>query len=361
MKKQKIAVAMGGISSEHDVSLKSGAGMLAELDGSRFIGFPLLIGLDNTWSWPKEIPGETLAISAEMAADYLRQTPSHWHKQSFGHFSHLPICDMVLLGLHGVGGEDGRLQGFFELAGIPFSGSGSFGATLAMDKIISKRLYQAHQIPTALYRVLPQSALVQARSGESRLLEKVLAEAEAALGYPMLIKYPKGGSSLGMGIAKNGEEARQLIPTLAHDSDDLLLEAFISGREITCGYLDGHGALAPTEIRPKQDGFFNYAAKYQKGRTEEITPAPMPEATLRRIRELAEQCHGALHLSVYSRTDMMVTDDAIYVLETNTLPGMTPTSVLPQQAHHAGLSYRDLLTRIIEASSARLGAPSGFH
>jgi D-alanine-D-alanine ligase len=349
---RRVAVLMGGLSSEHDVSLRSGAGMLKELDPARYLGFPVLISKDNVWHWPAQLPQQTLQISAQTAAEYLQNPPADWVSVRFPQFSRWPTCDLALLALHGVGGEDGRLQGFFEMAGQPFTGSGSFGSASAMDKILSKQVYQVAGIPTAEYRVLSRLD----REGVHR--QALLQAASRDLGFPMLVKHPKGGSSLGMGIAKDAAELESLVTRLGVDEDPLLLEAFVKGREITCGVLEGKPPLAPTEIRPKQDGFFNYEAKYQSGRTEEITPAPMEADVIARIQDLAWKCHRALRLSVYSRTDMIVSDQGIFVLETNNLPGFTPTSILPQQAHYAGLSYRDLLTHILETSFARWHAPS---
>jgi D-alanine-D-alanine ligase len=354
----KVAVFMGGISSEHDVSLRSGAGMLRELDPARYIGYPVLISRDNVWMWPMSwgqggIAETTFTLDAEMAAAYLKDTghpPENWVAAPFPRFASLPTFDIALLALHGVGGEDGRLQGFFELAGMPFTGSGSYGSALAMDKIVSKHLYAAHGIPTAPFRVL------DAKTRRSPELAAFLDQAVAALGLPLPVKHPKGGSSLGMGIARSRAELENLVRELDRDDDPLLLEAFLKGREVTCGVLEGKTPspfLSPTEIRPRQDAFFNYEAKYQAGRTEEITPAPFDAVITAKIQSLALQCHQALRLSVYSRTDMMVVGDDLFVLETNNLPGFTPTSILPQQAQHAGLSYRDLLSHILDRSLAR--------
>ncbi len=349
---RRVAVFMGGISSEHPVSLRSGAGMLQQLDTNRFIGFPVLIGLDNVWKWPKSLPSTTLTLSAEVAAEILKKTPPDWQAAQFPHFSEWPACDIALLALHGVGGEDGRLQGFFELAGLPYTGSSSSGSSLSMDKITSKHLYRSHQIPTAPFRTLSPE------EWQSPSLDAKLDALTAELGLPIVVKHPKGGSSLGMGIAKTREDLGRLTRELTADTDALLFESFVKGREVTCGVLEGHAPLAPTEIRPKQDGFFTYEAKYQHGRTEEITPAPMPENLIRRIQNLAWQCHRALRLNVYSRTDMIVSGEDIFVLETNNLPGFTPTSILPQQAHYAGLSYRDLLTHILDQSWLRFSSPA---
>jgi D-alanine-D-alanine ligase len=249
--------------------------------------------------------------------------------------------------LHGIGGEDGRLQGFFELAGQKYTGSGSLGSALAMDKITAKRIYQSAGVPTARYKVLQRREYAGAR-----------AELEKEFGYPVVVKDPHGGSSIGMGFAQDAAGLEELLASLGKTAERLLVEQFIKGREGTCGVLADFPALAPTEIRPVQDGFFNYEAKYQPGRTEEITPAGFPPEIISRMQALALRCHEALQLSVYSRTDFIYAPERpeaeqLFVLETNNLPGFTPTSLLPQAAAHAGLGYAGLLTKVIEESLAR--------
>ncbi len=346
---RSIGVLMGGISPEHPVSLVSGTGMLKNLDPTRFRGFPILISQDNDWIWPDPASGSgTYGVdSAEQAAAFLIDPPMGWHRARFPDFQVFPRCDLMLIGLHGVGGEDGRLQGFFELAGQKYTGSGSLGSALAMDKITAKRIYQSAGIPTARYRVLARSEYVGVR-----------ASLEKEFGYPVVVKNPLGGSSIGMGIAKDAAGLDKLLASLGADAERLLVEEFIAGREGTCGVLANFPPLAPTEIRPVQDGFFNYEAKYQPGRTEEITPAGFPSGILASMQALALRCHEALQLSVYSRTDFIYAEnrpgpDKLIVLETNNLPGFTPTSLLPQAAAHAGLGYAGLLTKVIEESLAR--------
>lgn len=374
--KKTVGVLMGGISPEHPVSLVSGTGMLKNLDPDRYIGFPILISKDNVWCWPDLTPpslGDSPVLaatsmilggafgveSAEMAESYIAMPPKGWLTARFPDFEVFPRCDIMLIGLHGVGGEDGRLQGFFELAGQLYTGSSSLGSALAMDKITSKRIYQAAGIPTGRYRVLAREEY----AGAPASLEK-------EFGYPMVIKSPQGGSSIGMGIARNSAELESLLVSLGADSYRLLVEEFIQGREGTCGVIAQFPPLPPTEIRPIQDGYFNFEAKYKPGRAEEITPAGFPPDVIAEMQSIAARCHEALQLSVYSRTDFIYAPErgqdgadasagtgssgkGLFVLETNNLPGFTPTSLLPQAAAHAGLSYSALLTKVIEESFAK--------
>src|SRR5690606_10181738 len=164
-----VGVLMGGISPEHPVSLVSGTGMLKNLDRERYQGFPILISKDNHWIWPdpSSHPGEsgTYGVdSAEKAAALLASPPDGWNTARFPDFRFFPRCDLMVIGLHGVGGEDGRLQGFLELAGQAYTGSGSLGSALSMDKITAKRIYQAADIPTARYRVLARREYPGARA-----------------------------------------------------------------------------------------------------------------------------------------------------------------------------------------------------
>lgn len=339
----RIGVLMGGISPEHPVSLVSGTGMLKNLDPARFRGFPILITRDNTWVWPGPGAAGAAVEGPEQAAAFMAAPPEGWITARFPDFKEFPRCDLMLIGLHGVGGEDGRLQGFLDLAGQPYTGSGALGSALAMDKIAAKEIYRAVGIPTGRYCVIAREEYATARP---RL--------EKELGYPVVVKTPTGGSSIGMGIARDAAALDALLASLGPTADRLLAEEFLKGREGTCGYLAGFPPLAPTEIRPVSDAFFSFDAKYKKGGSEEITPATFPPEILAEMQRLAARAHDALRLSVYSRTDFIYTGQGpgpgVYALETNNLPGFTPTSLLPQAAAHAGLGYTALLTKIIEES-----------
>jgi D-alanine-D-alanine ligase len=169
-------------------------------------------------------------------------------------------------------------------------------------------------------------------------------------------KQPEGGSSIGVAIVKTREELERALGELGHDSEILLAEAFIRGRECSCGVLEGFDpVLPPTEIRPKEDGFFSFEAKYQAGRTDEITPAEFPPDVVAEVQRYAAAAHAALGLSVYSRTDFIRDGAGVWALETNNLPGFTPTSLLPQQVAHCGMSYRDLVSHVIDESLRQWG------
>lgn len=352
---RRVAVLMGGISPEHPVSLASGCGILAELDPALYAGFPVLISRSNEWMWPAAGSDWTppAGWGKEAAARVLEAPPADWTRARFPNFAGLPPADVFFIGLHGVGGEDGRLQGFLEMAGKPFTGSGCLGSALAMDKILSKQLYASAGVPTAPWVVLEPGSFDA--SGADRV--------EREIGLPAVVKHPTGGSSIGVAVVRTRAELEAAIRDIGADAPRLLAEAFVSGRESSCGVLEGFAELEPTEIRPRKSGFFSFEEKYAQGGAEEITPAEFPDAVRAGIRALARRAHEALRLSVYSRTDFIWVPEAegegkLFALETNNLPGFTPTSLLPQQAAHAGLSYRDLVTRVIERSLASREAAS---
>ncbi len=345
---------MGGISPEHPVSLASGCGILSQLDPQRFRGFPVLISCENVWIWPTNpalFPKEMTVAQAEA---WLQHPPEGWARARFdarsdktgepGSMLLFPQADVFFLALHGVGGEDGTLQTFLEAAGQTFTGSGSAGSKTAMDKILSKEKYREQGIPTAPWIVIAQDDPV---SFAADCVEK-------ELGLPAVVKHPTGGSSIGVAVVKTRAELEAALVEIGADTERILVEAFIPGREATCGVLEGYRtALPPTEIRPKKDAFFSFEEKYKQDGAEEITPAAFPAEVNAEMQRLAAKAHAALGLSAYSRTDFIWTGHALNALETNNLPGFTPKSILPQQAACIGLSYRDLVTQIIERALAR--------
>jgi D-alanine-D-alanine ligase len=210
-----------------------------------------------------------------------------------------------------------------------------------MDKILSKEKYREHGIPTAEWVVIPgdEPASVAA--------DRV----ERELGLPAVVKHPTGGSSIGVAVVKTRAALETALAEIGAEAPRLLVEAFIPGREATCGVLEAYRTeLPPTEIRPKKDAFFSFEEKYRHDGAEEITPAEFPAEVNAEIQRLAAKAHAALGLSVYSRTDFIWTGSSLNALETNNLPGFTPKSILPQQAAAVGLSYKDLVSHIIETS-----------
>jgi len=304
MKKLNLAVIYGGTSPERDVSLTSGKEALTALDPNRYTLFEYdpKDGLD------------TLVRDAEK-------------------------LDVALILLHGSPGEDGTIQGLLDLLKIPYQGSGVLGSAIAINKVLSKQLYANAGLPT------PES--VHVRNGDPF----DAAVTVARLGLPLFVKPACGGSSLGMfRVSEEKKLAEAVEKSLAYD-ETVIIEAFVDGPEVTCAVLGNESpkALPVIEIIPEGNRlYFDYEAKYTPGATSEICPARISDALTARVMDLAEKAHLALHLKGYSRTDMMIQGEEVFLLETNTIPGMTRTSLLPRAAKTAGLSFSALLDRLIE-------------
>lgn len=297
---KKIAVLQGGPGSEREVSLRSGASVIA---GLRAAG-----------------AGEVVAVDVQDE-----------------HFELPPDIDLAFNMIHGTLGEDGRLQEILDARGVPFTGEGLAGSRLAFDKILSKERFVAHGVQTPAYETL--------RAGE-----------KPAMALPYVVKAPRQGSSVGVYLCRTPEEAASALREVAQFGDDILVENLVTGAELTVGVL-GTEALPIIMIRPKQ-GFYDYKNKYPwsnpAGAAEHFCPAPISQELTARIQALALAAHRALELEVYSRVDVLLTAGGEpYVLELNTIPGMTESSLLPEAARAAGIEMPQLLERIAELSLAR--------
>ncbi|MDY0220436.1 MAG: D-alanine--D-alanine ligase [Desulfobacterium sp.] len=304
MKKIKLALLSGGISSERQVSLNGGAQVYEALDKERYD----IVRYD---------PATDLADLVNDAE----------------------TIDVALLILHGPHGEDGTVQGLLELLGIPFQGAGVLGSSVAMNKLASKRLYCQAGIPTPDFLSFSRADKVDP------------AFCVEQLGFPMVVKPVSAGSSVGMSIVKQAGDLGAALEKAFEQDTAVLLEAYVKGLELTCAVIGNKDveALPVIEILPGEGHeFFDYDAKYVAGRTQEICPARIDESVRKRVQTLAVEAHKALFLSGYSRTDMIFSDHGVTVLETNTIPGMTKTSLLPQAAKAGGYSFTRLLDRLIE-------------
>lgn len=245
-------------------------------------------------------------------------------------------ADVLFLALHGGRGEDGTLQTLLEMVGVPYTGSGRLGSAMAMDKDVSKRLFRQAGVPTADWAMAPVP----------------LARAEAAFGWPLVVKPSKQGSTVGLTVVKGPGEYQAAVELARRYDDEVMIERFVPGRELTVGILEGQ-ALAVGEIIPRHE-IFDYECKYTPGMSEEIFPADLPEPVERECRRLGLLAHEALKLGGYSRVDFRLTPAGeALCLEVNTLPGMTATSLLPQSARAVGIEFPDLCERICR--TARLG------
>ncbi|NRR02722.1 D-alanine--D-alanine ligase [Brevibacillus sp. RS1.1] len=295
----KIGVIMGGISSEREVSLKTGQEMINHLDRSRYEAVPIVV---------------------TQRADLITQV------QQAG-------IDFALLALHGQYGEDGTVQGALETLGIPYTGSGVLASSLCMNKQLSKMLLKTAgiQTPAGLYwkDVYDPQAVEQ-------------------LGYPVIVKPNLGGSSIGVQLVQNEKELLSAVQEASYLDQGILIEPYLKGTELTCAILDGE-VLPLIGIRSAHSEWFDYRAKYEDGGAEEKV-IELPPVIQQRVQEAALASYQLLQCKVYARVDMILCQDMPYVLEVNTLPGMTANSLFPKSAAAAGMTFTQVLDRIIASS-----------
>lgn len=305
MEKIRLALIAGGTSAEREVSLRGAEGVAAALDPAKY----------------EVIRYDPATDLARLAADADR-------------------LDAAFILLHGLYGEDGTIQGFLDLLGIPYQGAGVLGSAVAMDKNMAKTLYQASGLPVAPWLMAGTADIEH----PDRLLQ--------GLRLPCVVKPVRQGSSIGMSIVHTAAEMGAALALALRHDDQVMVEEYISGRELTASVLGNREpqALPLIEIIPDERyAFFDYEAKYQPGATWEICPAELDEAIRIQAQDYALRAHRCLDLQGYSRTDMMLSrDNTLYLLETNTIPGMTPTSLFPQAAAAAGYSFPALLDRLID-------------
>lgn len=347
----KIVVLAGGLSTERDVSLASGAGIcrtLRERGHEAFLldvylGFPYDSDkLEEVFTLPNA--GLEIAEGIKTTAPDLAAVKASREDQSacFVGPNVIDICrlaDIVFMGLHGDVGENGKLQATFDILGIKYTGPNYLGSALAMDKGIAKKVFKMSGVPTPLGTSIKKT-------------QSDVSLSELGLSLPVVVKPCSGGSSIGVYIVNTEEEYREAIEKSFRYEDEVVIEPYIKGREFACGIIDGK-ALPVIEIIPKT-GFFDYANKYQAGATQEICPAPIPDKIAEKMQRATELAFKSLKLDIYSRADFLLDENGnIYCLEVNTLPGMTATSLLPQEAKAAGIEYGELCELIIKKSLER--------
>ena len=346
MKEIKIGILTGGVSTEHEISLLSGTFIAQTLDKDKYS--VKLIPVTKEGDWLVTSNAETVIPSVDMEA----KDPSHdfmtrfIQENSVASFYGIDMakvdCDVIFIGLHGGAGENGKLQGFLDMHNIPYTGSGVLASALAMDKDKTACIYQLAGLK------IPQTFAV--RPGEEIPL--------ALPQYPLIVKPAGGGSSVGVVKVHNVKELKTEVDNILL-SDTAIIQEFISGREVSCGVLEkktDNGfesvALPITEVIPEAE-FFDYQSKYTAGKTKEITPADLPAELRDTIQKQALLAHHEFGCQGYSRTDFIIKNDTPYVLETNTLPGMTGTSLIPQQVAAAGMKIADVFDGLVELALAR--------
>ena len=338
----RITVLAGGLSHEREVSLSSGSLIAAALirKGHEVCLVDLYTGKAPDGSAPRFIrdPIQPYKVSRSIPdLEALKVSTGRGdHRIGEGVMSLCTQADAVFIALHGDVGENGRLQALLDMACIPYTGSGYAGSLLAMDKDLTKQLLTRAGVPTAPW------VLCDLTRGVEAAADRI----EAEVGYPVVVKPCSGGSSVGVSMPENRSELTAAIEKASAYETALLAERRIKGRELTVSILDGQ-VLPAVEIIPLT-GFYDYENKYQAGMTTEICPAPLAEAETRALEAAALRGFSALRLRGYCRFDFILGEDGTpWCLEANTLPGMTPTSLLPQAAAAAGIGYDELCEKMV--------------
>jgi len=290
----RILVVAGGWSSEREISLRSGRAVFTALKNQKFLVKFLVLNK----------PGDIFRIKN---------------------------CDFVFLALHGSPGEDGTIQGYLDLLDIPYSGSGVLASALAMNKVAAKRIFLSCGIPTPRFQVL-----------EDKIIPPEFS-------FPVVVKPVSEGSAIGVSIARTGKEFRQATRRAKRYGRPVLVEKYIAGKELTVGIV-GETVLPTIEIVPNQQPFYNFVAKYQPGASKHIIPARISPAIDKLAKKISLQAFKALGCRGMARVDLISDGKNVYVLEVNTIPGMTATSLLPDAARAYGWSMENLLVKIIQAS-----------
>ncbi|MCH5341304.1 MAG: D-alanine--D-alanine ligase [Acetatifactor sp.] len=335
----KIVVLAGGNSTERDVSFSSGSMIYKALKsrGHKAILVDVYLGyegeLEDIFERDTDWTAQVGAIGEKSPdPETLRALRKDGGKKFFGP-NVLELCeqaDCVFLALHGANGENGKIQACLELLGIPYTGTDYVSSAMAMDKGISKDIFKAYGIPTP--------AGIRLKKGE-RETEHIP--------FPCVVKASCEGSSVGVSIARNEQEYLAAKEEAFRYGDEAIIEQYIKGREFSVGIMDGR-ALPVIEMIPKME-FYDYKAKYQAGSAVEVCPAELSQEKTLEIQDIAERVFQALRLKSYARIDFMMSEsEEVFCLEANTLPGMTATSLLPQEAAAAGMDFAELCQRILD-------------
>lgn len=338
----KIVVLAGGTSTEREISIVSGTGICKALrqKGHQAVLMDIFCG-DEKVDWENPFPEEydVDAASAYMSSFNPELENMKKERRNFFGPNVLALCeqaDIVFLGLHGANGEDGKVQAAFDLMGIKYTGTGYLGSALAMDKGITKQMFLMHDVPTP-------------KGTSMKKAHAVRDVKELGMEFPVVVKTCCGGSSVGVYIAADQAEYEKALEDAYSYEDEVVIEEYIKGREFSVAVVDGN-AYPVIEIAPLQ-GFYDYKNKYQPGSTIETCPAELSVELTEKMQRYAEAGARALGLEGYCRLDFMMKENGdMYCLEANTLPGMTPTSLIPQEAQVLGIDYPSLCELLIEVS-----------
>jgi D-alanine-D-alanine ligase len=346
-KRLRVGILFGGQSAEHEVSVISAQGVMGAIDEARFHPIPMGVTRQGTW---------LTTAQTQQALDRLRAERIRTLDEPLGDgilyrtqaLTSLRRLDVVFPLIHGTNGEDGTLQGLLELVGLPYVGAGVAASALGMDKALQKTFFRHHNFP-----VVDDVQLLASQWRNNR--EAVIRAAEATIGYPAFVKPANSGSSIGTAKARSREDLEEAIVDAFRYDRKVLVEHAISGREVEVAVLgnDEPEASPVGEITYTAE-FYDYRAKYEDPSTQLHIPADIPEATAERAREIAVAAYKSIDCAGLARVDFFLTPDgSLYLNEVNTIPGFTPMSMYPKLWEYAGLSYRDLISRLIELALER--------
>ncbi len=310
MSKQLVYLVAGGPGGEHEVSLSTAKSVKENLDESKYEVVEVLMRKDSKWV----IEGETMSSGDGVKC--------------------LAPDSVVFIALHGKFGEDGQLQELLDGVSVRYTGSGSVASKLAFDKESSDKVYKERDL------AVPKTQVMNSNKDQIELK------------LPFVVKPAREGSSVGVSLCKTKDDINKALESAFNHDDKVLVQQYIKGPEISCGVLENPGpkALTPTQIVPKSE-FYDYEAKYSEGQSEHLLPPDLDKKLLEKIQKYSVEAHEALGCRGYSRTDFLVEGDKLYVLETNTLPGMTKTSLFPEQAQYDGIPFSELLDILISNAS----------
>ncbi len=345
--KTSVGVVFGGRSTEHEVSRNSGRAIMAELDSGKYDVHPILITRSGAWiALPApdapEDAGEEVLFSG---------TPGEAPLRYAGSGERLAI-DVFFPIIHGTFGEDGTLQGLFELAEVPFVGSGCASSAVTMDKAVAKAVLRAAGLP-----VLPALTLFPETWGADR--DALCEEAASKIGYPLFVKPSSSGSSVGVHLVESPDDLQDAVADSFRFDSKVLIEEHAQGRELECSVLEGPALgeflASPIMEITTRSGWYDYEAKYEEGRAELIIPAPVEESLADHTRLYARSAFSALGCSGLARVDFFYRERTgeLYINEVNTLPGFTQLSGYPRMIRAAGVSYPEMLDRLISCARAR--------
>ena len=331
---------MGGKTPEHEVSLVSGREVVRHLDKKKYKVLPVVISRDGE-RWQLKSPRQILLHSPAGVEKTDHKKRIKGGKALLPKGQSLPLNlttpkpDVVFIAMHGPFGEDGTIQGMLELVRIPYTGAGVLASSLGMNKIMFRKIMEKENIPLPKYLVFSQ--------GEKKT--KILSNFK----FPFVVKPSNQGSSVGVSIVHHKKELEPALKNALSYSKKILVEEYLPGIEVSCGVLGNEKpiALPVIEIIPKKE-FFDYEAKYDEGKCEEIVPARISKKLTKQVQDLAIRVFQAIDCRGFGRVDMIISQGRPYVLEINTIPGLTPVSLFPKEAAAAGISYPKLLDCLIE-------------